>query len=343
MRVLVTGLGTFWGSRLAQRIEALDEVEIVVGLDTRDPRLPLERTEFVRADHSYSILHRIVAATRIDTILHTHLVIDSTTTSGRTLHENNVIGTLNLLAAAGAPKSTVRRLVVKGSTLVYGATNRDPMFFREDMRRMGPARTGVERSLLEIESFVSDFAEDNPDVDVTLLRFANILGDDIETPLIRCLRLPLAPSVWGFDPRLQFVHEHDVVGALMHAVVHPIPGVFNVAGDGAQPWSEVCHVLGKDRFPLPPFFTGLATESARLFGIRIPPETLDLLRYGRMVDNRAFIRAGYRYQLSSAATVDAFAQSERLRGAVGEAEPEYRYQRDVETFFRHSPAVVRDE
>jgi len=343
MRVLITGLGTLWGSHLAQQLEERDDVEIVVGLDTSDPRVPLQRTEFVRADTSYSLLHRIVEATQIDTILHTHLVIDSTTESRRQMHESNVIGTLNLLAAAGAPGSTVRRVVVKSSTMIYGATHRDPMFFREDMHRCGPARTPVERSLLEVESFVSDFATDNPDIDVTLLRFANVFGDDLDTPLIRCLRLPLVPYVFGFDPRVQFVHQTDVVGALLYAVTHSIPGVYNVAGAGSQPWSEVCAVVGKDRWPIPPVFTGIAIDALRPLGIRIPPETIDLLRFGRVVDTTAITRSGYHCRFTSPEAVEAFAQNERLRRALGGDEPEYRYERDVEQFFRQSSAVVRPD
>ena len=77
--------------------------------------LPLERTEFVRTDSSHSILQRIVQATQVDTILHTHLIVDSTKLSGRALHEINVIGTMNLLAAAGAAGSPVRKVVVKSS------------------------------------------------------------------------------------------------------------------------------------------------------------------------------------------------------------------------------------
>ena len=119
MRVLVTGLGTFWGSRLARHLEMRPDVELVVGVDNAEPRLALERTEFVKADPSYSILQRIVSATRVDTILHTHLIVDSTTAKTRRLHDINVIGTMNLLAAAGAPGSSVRKLVLKSSTLVY--------------------------------------------------------------------------------------------------------------------------------------------------------------------------------------------------------------------------------
>jgi len=343
VRVLVTGLSTFWGGRLAQALEARDDVEVVVGLDTRDPRVPLERTEFVRSDSSYSILNRIVTATEIDTVLHTHLIVDSTRTSGRTLHEINVIGTMNLLAAAGAPGSPVRKVVLKSSGLVYGATHRDPYVFREEMQRSGPARTNVERSLLEVEGFLHDFADDNPHVSVTLFRFANVLGDDLDTPFALALRMPVAPEILGFDPRLQFVHEDDVVGALVYATTHDVPGVYNVAGDGNLPWSEVCAIVGKRRFPLPPVLTNLAIEPLRALRVLdLPPEALMLLRYGRALDNSRFKRAGFRYRYTSAGTVDAFAQGQRLDGAVGEKHPSYRYQREVEDFFRHSPAVVRD-
>ncbi len=125
MRVLVTGLSTFWGGRVAQELERRPDVEVVVGVDTRDPRIALERTEFVRTDSSYSILSRIVAATQVDTIVHSHLIVDSTRASGRTLHEINVIGTMALLAAAGASGSPVRKVVLKSSGLVYGASRSD--------------------------------------------------------------------------------------------------------------------------------------------------------------------------------------------------------------------------
>ena len=342
MRALVTGLSTYWGGRVAQALESRSDVEVVVGVDTRDPRTPLERTEFVRTDSSHSILARIVRATQVDTIAHTHLVVDSTRSSSRTLHEINVIGTMNLLAAAGAPGSPVRKVVLKSSGLVYGANKADPYCFREEMSRTGPANTPVERSLLEVEGFVRDFADDNPHVDVSLLRFANVLGVDIETPFTAALRRPVVPEILGFDPRLQFIHEDDVVDALMYAINNEIPGVYNVGSDGALPWSEVCAIVGKRRVALPFAFTNLAAEPARVFGLwDLPPEAMQLLRFGRSIDNARYKRAGFRYNYTTATTVEAFAQALRLQGTIGDASPSYRYQREVEDFFRHSPAVVR--
>ncbi len=343
MRILVTGLGTFWGSHLAQQLEAMPEVEMIVGLDTEEPRLPLERTEFVKADSNYSILDRIVRATQVDTILHTHLIVDSTELPGRALHEINVIGTMNLLAAAGTAGSPVRKVIVKSSALTYGANYKDPYFFRESMHRTRPPRTRVERSLLEAASFVRDFAIDNPHVTVTKLRFTNVLGDDVYTPFSKALRLPLAPEILGFDPRLQFTHEQDVTGALVFATCNDVPGIFNVAGDGSMPWSEVCAIVGRRRLALPPILTQWAAEPLRIARVLdLPPEVLSLLRYGRALDNSPFKQTGFRYRYSTAGAVDAFARSLRLEHAVGSNQPSYRYQRDVETFFRHSPAVVRD-
>jgi len=341
-RILVTGLGTYWGSRIAQVLEHEPGVELVVGVDTRDPRLPLEKTEFVRADTSYSILQRIVRATQVDTILHTHLLVDSAATGGRALHEVNVIGTMNLLAAAGAAGSPVRKLVVKSSTLVYGANFTDPFFFREDMTRTKPPRTSVERSLLEVAAVVRDFADDNPHVLVTKLRFANVLGPNTQTAFGRLLRMPAVPEIAGFDPRLQFVHEDDVADALAFATMHDVPGVFNIAGDGVLPWSEVASIAGKRRVPLPPVLTGLAAGPLRLLRVAdLPPELLALLRYGRGVDTSRWQQAGYQYHHTTLGTVNAFAEALRLENTVGK-DTEYQYERDVETFFRHSPAVVRD-
>src|SRR6478672_12323684 len=138
-RVLVTGLGTFWGGRVAQALEREPDVEVIVGLDRIEPTVELERTEYVRSDENYSILSRIVKATKVDTIVHTFLVVDSTAMRSRTMHEINVIGTMNLFAAASASGSTVRNVVVKSSNLVYGSTAQDPTWFKEETPRSGAA------------------------------------------------------------------------------------------------------------------------------------------------------------------------------------------------------------
>jgi UDP-glucose 4-epimerase len=341
-RVLVTGLGSFWGGRLAQALEADPTVDVIIGLDRQEPSVALERTEYVRADESYSILDRIVRATAIDTIVHTFLVVDSSQMPARQIHDINAIGTMNLFAAASAPGSTVRAVVVKSSTLVYGATHRDPNWFDEDTPRTAPARTLVERSLLEVEHYVRDYAVDRPDVRVAVLRFPNVLGADIRTPIARLLELPAVPQLAGFDPRLQFVHEDDVVASILFVLAHGTSGVFNVAADGLVSWSEAAAVVGKRLVPVPSVGTRVLATAAKRLGVELTPELLALLRYGRGVDNRRFKAEGFQYGYTSAGTLEAFARGMRMRRAIGSTSPSYEYEADVETFFRHSPSVVRD-
>jgi UDP-glucose 4-epimerase len=341
-RVLITGVASFWGGRAAEALEREPSIDTIIGLDTKEPNVRLERTDFVRADESYSILSRIVRATQVDTVLHTFLVVDSTRASSRELHETNVIGTMNLLAAASSPDTPVRHLIVKSSTLVYGSSYKDPSWFREEMSRVGPAKTRVERSLLEVEEYLRNFAEDNPHISVSLLRFANVLGTDIVTPISKALALPLTPSIFGFDPLMQFVEEDDVIRSIEFVMRAKVAGVYNVAGDGRIPWSEVAAIAGRRLLPLPPVLTGLGTTPlARLGLVDLPPELLSLLRYGRGVDNSRLKEAGFEYRYTTAGAIESYARAQRLRGTVGEVRPAYTYERDVEAFFRHSPAVIR--
>ena len=261
-RVLITGLDTFWGGRMAQALETEPEVEMILGLGANEPRVPLERTEFVRSDQKYSILNRIVRATQVDTIVHTFLETNSVNVPTRVLHEINVIGTLNLLAAAGTAGSSVRQVVVKSSTHIYGSAETDPAWFRETDRRKSPVRTRLERSLIEVESLVKDFAEDNPHLVVSVLRFANVLGTDIITPVSYNLRRRRLPCIAGFDPLVQFIEEDDVVRALEFVTGNKLPGVYNVAGAGKLPWSEVAAICNAYLLPLPPYHAP---------GLRRPP------------------------------------------------------------------------
>ncbi len=338
-RILVTGADTFWGGRVVQALEADPEMEVILGLGTKSPSLPFERAEFVRADQAYSILSRIVRATAVDTIVHTFLVVDSTLVSARALHEINVIGTMNLLAAAGASGSPVRQVVVKSSTMIYGSSAKDPNTFHEDTRRSGPPQTRVEQSLVEAEQLVQDFAEENPSTLVSVLRFANVLGTDIVTPISTNLSRPVCPSILGFDPLVQFVEEDDVVRALEHVICHRVGGVFNVAGDGRLPWSEVAAIAGTHLLPLPPVAPALLLSPLVRLGIfELPPELIQLLHYGRGVDTQRLVATGFEYGYTTAGVIDSFSRALRLRRSTG-LPTSYTYEHDVEQFFRHSPSV----
>jgi UDP-glucose 4-epimerase len=342
-RVLVTGLSTYWGGRLAQALESFEHIEAIIGVDNEAPTRELERTEYVKVSNQHSLLERIVRAAEIDTVIDTRLVVNSLMAPPRLAHENNVIGTMNILAACTGPDSPVRKFVFKSSTHYYGAEQDDPAFFTEEMSRPHPPRTGLERDILEAEGAVSEFAQRNPQTTVTVLRCANVLGPDVDTAFTRMFRLPMVPMVLGFDPRLQFIHEDDVVHALEHAAFHVAPGIYNVAADGVLALSEAISLVDKVPLPvLPPWGTGLATSSLRRLGFRIPSEVVNQLRFGRGVDNRLFKSTGFDYGYTTRESVIKLSEHLRLAPVMRGTEQEYTYEREVEEFLRWSPSVRRE-
>ncbi len=313
-RVLVTGADTFWGGRVARALESARNAEVIVAIGARAPSIPLEGADFVRvSDPNFSTLDRIVDGVGADTIVHTGLIVDSTLGSPARLHEVNVIGTMNLLAAAGTRRSTVRTLVVKSSGLVYGASSKDPYAFKESCGRSGPPTTPVERSLVDAEALVGDFARDNPKVAVSVLRFANVLGSHLRAPLSRNLARAFCPSLFGYDPLLQFVEQDDVVRALVHTLGSKLRGTFNVGGAGRLPLSELAAICGTRLVPLLPWQVGLLSAPARRMRLfDLPPELVTLLRYGRGMDTDAFTATGFEYRYSSLGAAEAFARTLRL-------------------------------
>jgi UDP-glucose 4-epimerase len=262
-----------------------------------------------------------------------HMSVISTPGSagGRnTMKELNVIGTMQLLAACQkAP--TVEHLVVKSTTTVYGASNRDPAMFTEDMEPRRAPRAGYAKDVAEIESYVRGFARRRPDVRVTMLRCANVIGAHVVSPLTSYFRLPVVPTVLGFDARLQFLHERDLLAVLRHAVAQDVPGTFNVAGDGILMLSQAMRRLQRPTVPMPGFAVGqLGTflRSARVADFS--PEQLGFLTYGRGVDTtRMREELGFEPSMTTEEAFAEFAQSltptggrtERVLGAVASSLP----------------------
>ncbi len=342
-RILVTGISSYWGGRLAQALEGFESIEAIIGVDENEPQCELERTEFVKVGNRHSLLQRIVRAAEIDTVIDTRLMVNSVAASPRSTHENNIIGTMNILAACEGESSPVKRFIFKSSAHWYGCEQDDPAFFVEGMRRKHPPRSGLERDIIEAEGAVDDFARRRTEVRVTILRCSNVLGPDVDTAFTRMLGLPAVPVVLGFDPRIQFVHEDDIVHALEHAALHDVPGVYNVAADGVLTLSEAASLAGKLALPvIPPFGGGLLAGSLRRLGVRVPDEMWNLMRYGRGLDNRAYKETGFEYSYTTRETVLRLAEHLRLSGVMRGVDDGFHYEREVEDFLRWSPHVRRN-
>ena len=208
-RILVTGVARWWGALLVQRLVEDPDVAEVIGIDVREPRYDLGRADYLKLDIRHSLVGKLVRAVGIDTVVHTLIRIDSFDMDPRRAHEMNVIGTLNLLAGCAGEGSRVRRFVLKSSGHVYGSRFDLPAGLREDHRLDSNSRHQFVRDIVEVESYVSDFALRNKDISTLVLRFANSLNPEEPQPLARYLDLEVVPTIAGYDPSLQLIHRDD--------------------------------------------------------------------------------------------------------------------------------------
>jgi UDP-glucose 4-epimerase len=118
-----------------------------------------------------------------------------------------------------------------------------------------------------------------------MLRFANIIGPGIRTSLTDYFALPVVPAPFGYDARLQFVHEKDAVGALLTATTGPSSGITNVAGDGVITLSQAAAIAGRPVLPLPMPAAGMFGAIARRSGLAdFSSDQLRFLAFGRVLD-----------------------------------------------------------
>ncbi|MET9253100.1 NAD-dependent epimerase/dehydratase family protein [Streptomyces sp. NPDC003717] len=330
--VLVTGVARQLGGRFVRRVLRDPDVERVVAVDSVVPEHDLGGADFVQADIRQPTIGRVLAESGADTVVHMDVTgMSPLDGSSRTsVKETNVIGTMQLLGAC-QKSPTLRRLVVKSSTTVYGSAPRDPAVCTETTAPKSLPSGGFAKDAVEVEGYVRGFARRRPDVAVCVLRFANILGPGAGTPLASYFSLPVLPTVFGYDPRLQFVHEDDVIDVLRIAADEPRratlnSGTFNIAGDGVLLLSQCARRLGRPTVPLLLPALAWAGSLVRTLGMTdFSPEQLRLLTHGRVVDTTQMRETlGFRPRRSTAETFADFAAGrgpgllppEALAGAV---------------------------
>jgi UDP-glucose 4-epimerase len=320
--VLVTGVSRFLGGHLAARLAQNPDIDRVLGVDTvpppRDLLRRMGRAEFVRADIRNPLISKVISTASVDTVVHASLTANPGSSGGRVvMKEMNVIGTMQLLAACQKAPS-VRRMVLKSTTAVYGSSPRDPALFDETMTPKDLPSGGYAKDAVEIEGYLRGFARRRPDVSVTTLRFSNFIGPRIDTVFTRYFALPAVPIVLGYDARVQLLHEEDGLAVLERAASEDIPGVFNVAADGVLLLSQAIRRAGRVPIPVPSPAVGPVSRlfrSARL--VDFSPEQMRLLNFGRVVDTRRLSRQfGFTPRWTTMQAFDDYVRGRALRPLV---------------------------
>ncbi len=318
--VVVTGVSRYLGAHVAARLAADPRIDRVIGVDVPDPTPEvsglLAGVERVRVDAG--AVGGLLADLDVDTVVHLALVSAPDTQQGgrAAMKEQNVIGTMQLLAACQrAPR--LRKLVVRSSTAAYGASFRDPAVFTEETEPREVPRGGFGRDILDIEGYVRGFRRRRPDVTATVLRFAPFIGSTADTTLTRYFSLPVVPTIFGRDARLQFLHFDDALEVLHRSVTEDHPGTYNVAGPGVLALSQAIRRAGRVAVPVlePGLSGGVALARTLGYG-RYGLDQVDLFVHGRVVDISRLEQEFSFTPRSTAAAFDDFIRAHHGRALI---------------------------
>ncbi len=281
LRVAVTGSDTFFGRALLLALEADAGVERVVALDLKAPGRDLEKAVWHRLDlihpRSGEQLAELLGKYQVDTLVHTAFLARPVHRGGWA-HELEAIGTRHVLAAAEA--SSIRKLVLRSTTLTYGATASHPNYLPESAPLEGGGQSTFLADKVEAERQTSRFAQAHPDRVVTVLRFAPLLGPSADTLASTYLQRPVCPTLLGFDPLVQLLHEEDAVEATRLALHRDVRGPVNVGAPGVLPLSQVVRLAGARPLPLPRSL--VRSLSQTLWAAQVgafPPGLVDFLKF----------------------------------------------------------------
>ena len=208
----------------------------------------------------------------------------------RQRHEVNVRGTKQLLDHC--VNHGVQKLVVLSSGYVYGAFPENPYFMDEDQPLSGSRTYPEIRDLVEVDTLASAFLWRYPHIRTCVLRPVNVLGYYVHSMIARYLRQSRVPTVMGFDPMMQFIHEEDVSEAIALSLEHGLQGVFNVVGPGEVPLHTAIRESGGKAISLPePLMRPLFARLFKLGLIPYPPGAIDYLKYPITLSGARFVEA----------------------------------------------------
>jgi UDP-glucose 4-epimerase len=303
MRVLVPGLAGRLGRMLAERL--LQKGHDVIGIDRRPFRDAPAGIEMHELDIRKRAAEEVFRRVRPHAVIHmatvTHLVVQS-----EDRYRINLGGTRAVFEHSAA--YGVEHVVFVGRHTYYGAAADSPLFHVEDEPPMGLSSFPQLADLVAADLYAGSALWRHPSFVTTVLRMVYTLGPTGHGTLAKFLRGARVPTILGYDPLFHFMHEEDVVDALVVAVDARPRGVFNVAGPQPVPLSVIISETGRTNVPVPgPLFAAALGR----FGLpRLPRGALEHVRYPVTVDASAFVRAtGFKHAIDEKTAMRSYREA----------------------------------
>ena len=277
--VLVTGICGRMGRRLAR---FLHRERRVIGIDRRGFRGMPKDIIHHQVDIRRKKTKDIFRQERPMAVVHLGVMHDPRASMAEH-HSWNVAGFQRLLDYVA--QYEVPKLVVLSSANVYGPRPDNPQFLVEDAPLLGASAFSAMRDLVEVDMLAQSFFWRRPETETVLFRPVHILGSVKNAPS-NYLRQKVVPTLLGYDPMVQVIHQDDVIRAILLALGSSARGVFNLAGPAPACVSRIIDLAGRTRMPVPHFaFRAVLDRMWRMHASSFPPPELDFIRYVCMVDD----------------------------------------------------------
>jgi UDP-glucose 4-epimerase len=313
--VAITGAASFLGRNLVGLLEEDDRVGRIVAIDLSSPATAGSKTRAYEIDLTSPAAEEraseILSAERADCVVHLAFLGSPTHARGWA-HELESVGTMRLLNAARLAQ--VRKLVLWSQTLLYGAHPTNPNFLSERHPLRAPLEEPFFADKIEAEAEANRFARRTGNI-VTILRTAPVVGPTVKNYLSNYLARRVVPTMMGFDPLWQLLHEADALAAFRLAILRDVPGTFNIVGDGVLPLTTIIKLAGRVAAPIPHvLFPALAGALWVAQLSEAPPAFLDYLRYVCVADGeKARAEMGFIPAYTTREALIDYTSAQRLR------------------------------
>jgi len=303
--VFITGMSGYLGGNLCRELDKLDWCEKFYGIDVRKPLYKYDKCEFRQMDINDRGLADWVVELKPDILIHLAYILEESHDHDL-MHRVNFDGSKNALKAAAAGK--VRQVLIASSGTAYGAWPDNPARLKED----DPLRANPDfiyaTDKVNIEKLAGEFKAAHPETIVSIIRPTVVYGPQVNNYISKLVDHYLVMGNRDFNPPLQFVHEDDVVAAIIRILEKGAGGAFNIAPADTMTMLELLELSQRPYILFPDWF--LSPGVHLLWTLRIPllnlsTAFLDYIRYPWVMDNSRLVNElGFKYRYSTRETAE---------------------------------------